>query len=307
MSAIRETDWNDQQLVRYLLVDVSEGDAERLDEASVVNDRIAARLRDVENDLVDAYVSGTMAAATRARFEAEYLASPRRRRKVAFAKRFLTVIDRAAPSNGQRRQPSTFAWPLLAIAASLLIACGIVILRDMGLRSSLDGAVAHGRDQERRLADLSAQLDKAKADAATAARELERARAMAAPGPQPSVAHPSRTAGLIAMVLMPQTRSIGPLPALAVSAGAERVGIDLRLEPTEFTRFEAVLKDAGDNRVLWRSGVLGARTAAATSLVAVSMPAAVLQPQRYLVDLFGVGDGGRREPVATYAFQVEGR
>ena len=54
-------------------------DAERLDEASIVDDEIAARLRMVEHDLVDAYVRGRLTGDTLARFESHYLASPRRR------------------------------------------------------------------------------------------------------------------------------------------------------------------------------------------------------------------------------------
>jgi len=308
MSAIREVDWNDQELVRYLLGEFDEREAERLDEASFVNDRIAARLRDVENDLVDAYVGGTLPAETRARFERSYLASPHRRRKVAFAKRFLTVIDRAAPSSLPGKTPSRFAMPLLAAAASLLIACGVLLVRDLRLRDSLNDAVARGQEQQRQLADLATELGREKAERGGALRDLERARTSAAHAAEAPVAtRPSRAAEAMTMVLLPQTRSLGPLPTLGVSARAERVSLDLRLESNEFTRFDAVLKDAADNRAMWRSGALGARTASTASFVTVAVPASVLQPQRYVIELFGVGDGGRREPVATYAFQIEGR
>ena len=46
-------------------------------------------MRDVENDLVDAYVRGTLDADTRTRFESFYMSSPRRRAKVRFARAFL--------------------------------------------------------------------------------------------------------------------------------------------------------------------------------------------------------------------------
>src|ERR1700704_4316416 len=80
---------HDDQLVRYLLGLLPGQDAERLDELTVADDEMAWRLRVVENDLVDAYVTGTLTGQRRARFESFYLSSERRRRKVQFARSFL--------------------------------------------------------------------------------------------------------------------------------------------------------------------------------------------------------------------------
>jgi len=66
---LRDTPLDDQQLVRYLLGLLPPHEADRFDEASVVDDEVAARLRGVEDDLVDAYVRGTLAIDLRERFE----------------------------------------------------------------------------------------------------------------------------------------------------------------------------------------------------------------------------------------------
>src|SRR5262249_26328110 len=115
MSQPKELISEDQQLVNYLLGLLPEDEAERLDEASIVDDHVAARLCEVENDLVDAYVMETLDPDTRWRFEACYLTSPRRREKVKFARRFLRAVDRAsappaaplavAPSSSKRVRP----------------------------------------------------------------------------------------------------------------------------------------------------------------------------------------------------------
>jgi anti-sigma factor RsiW len=94
MSFSREPVHDDRHLIRYLLGLLPDDEAERLDEQTLVDDEAAARLRSVENDLVDAYVSGTLDAEARERFESFYLASPRRREKVKFAARFLAAVDR---------------------------------------------------------------------------------------------------------------------------------------------------------------------------------------------------------------------
>jgi hypothetical protein len=90
------------RLVRYLLGLVPEEEAVWLDEASIADDAVAAALGCVENDLVDAYLTGTLDGPTRARFEAYYLRSPRRRERVHRAAGFLAGVDRAA---ARRRVP----------------------------------------------------------------------------------------------------------------------------------------------------------------------------------------------------------
>ena len=96
MSLPNEFTPDDRHMVSYLLGLLPEEEAERLDEASVLDDEMASRLCGVEDDLVDAYVTETLDPNTRDHFEAFYLKSPRRREKVKFAKRFLTVVDRAS-------------------------------------------------------------------------------------------------------------------------------------------------------------------------------------------------------------------
>jgi hypothetical protein len=104
MSLLRELPADDGRLVRYLLGLLSPDEAECLDEQSVVDGDVANRLLTVENDLVDAYVSGTLASELRLRFEVFYLASPRRRRRVTFARRLLAAVDRTSPTRATRRQ-----------------------------------------------------------------------------------------------------------------------------------------------------------------------------------------------------------
>src|SRR5580765_7224603 len=95
------------ELVQYLLGLLPPEDAERLDEASIVDDDVAARLRSVEDDLVDAYVRGALTGETLTRFESHYLLSPRRRQHVAFAGRFLRAVDQKTPVGAVAGRGST--------------------------------------------------------------------------------------------------------------------------------------------------------------------------------------------------------
>jgi hypothetical protein len=80
---------NDERFVRYLLRVLRHEDAERLDELSIVDEQVAWRLRALEDDLIDAYVGGTLAATCAARFESVYLTSAQGRQKVRFARNLL--------------------------------------------------------------------------------------------------------------------------------------------------------------------------------------------------------------------------
>jgi hypothetical protein len=91
---LRESRNEDQLFVHYLLGLLPEKDAERVDELSIANEAVASRLCAVENDLVDAYVRGTLAGDTLKRFESFYLASTRRHEKVMIARGLLRIVDR---------------------------------------------------------------------------------------------------------------------------------------------------------------------------------------------------------------------
>ena len=99
LSSVREGRLDDR-LTRYLLGALPEADTEQLDELSVVDDDLADRLRVAETDLIDAYVRGTLCGERLERFESHYLASPKRRARVEFAKKFIRAVDAASGRKG---------------------------------------------------------------------------------------------------------------------------------------------------------------------------------------------------------------
>src|SRR4029453_16539452 len=125
MLSRRESARDDDELVRYFLGELSDEDTERLDERSLADDDFAARLRLVEDDLVDAYAAGRLAGERLKRFESFYLASPRRREKTAFAKRLLETVDREALRRESGRaataQRGNRVWFPLAAAAGVAL------------------------------------------------------------------------------------------------------------------------------------------------------------------------------------------
>jgi hypothetical protein len=307
MPDVRTFGRDDEYTIRYLLGLLPDEEAERIDEASIVDDDLASRLRVIESDLVDSYVSGTLAGETLARFETFYLSSPLRREKVTFAERFLDAIDRATapPVTVPARRRTRFQWPVAA-AVFLLTTCGILLVEDVRLRNGLSQARHASAASDLRGQALARQLEQSRVAAAEARQALENAhtapmargssvngRSLASPGPVP-----------LALVLMPQTRAIGPLPTVAVSKALAHIAVDLRLESNDFPRYRVDLKDPGSDRPLWRRDAVPARSVPEGSFVSIVVPADMLASQHYVLELAGLDSAGRVETVASYTFQI---
>jgi hypothetical protein len=296
---------NDQMLIQYLLGRLEPEDAERLDEASMVDDEIAARLRMVEHDLVDAYVRGSLTGETLARFESHYLASPRRRENVAFARRFVPAVDLVVAS---QVAPATATHPsirwapsramLTAAAALVLVASGALWFQNVRLRrephaaqTAQVGVDQHTRGLEREAADPRA------ADATARSPESVR-EPVAVPVPDVQSVPP------VALLLLPQTRSIRQIPAVSIPTGAGRIGLELRLESNEFPRYQVGLRDPAVNTIVWRSGWIAAKSSGGEPSVRVAIPTGVLKPQHYSLDLNGRRPGGGAEVAGSYVFEI---
>jgi len=293
---------NDQVLVRYLLGLLEPEDAERVDEASVVDDDIAARLRIVEQDLVDGYVRGTLAGDTLARFESHYLSSPRRRELVTLARRFVPAVDRAATPPAaaapRRSSYSSLLRPLiLAVAAALLVvASGALLFQTVRLTRELRVAQTERVMLDRRARELEQQLADLRATGTTGIKEPERM-------PQ-RTATATRQAPAIALLLLPQTRSLGPIPTLSVPAGAVDVGLELRLDSIDFPRYQVALRDPADHSIVWRSDWIAPPASVVEPSLRIALPAGVLKPQHYSLDLSGQRPGGGPEVVGGYALEI---
>jgi hypothetical protein len=304
MSLSHEIAVHDQQLVRYLLGLLAEDEADRIDELSVVDDDLAARLRVVEDDLVDAYVRGALSGDTLKRFESHYLSSPLRRDRVTFARNFVSAVDRAQPlaAAGIRTRSGRPRWVagLAAAAAAVLLVASVgLLLQSVRLGRGLSDAESARIALDQRTRDLERQLAELRAANQTAVSELERLRGSSATA-QPDALR-------IALVLLPQTRAVGPVPTLAVPPGAARIGFELRLESNDFSRYQVGLRDPAANTTVWRSGWAAPRTSAGVSSVLIALPSELLKPQHYTFDLAGRGPGGGAEVVGSYTFEIAPR
>jgi len=270
-----QTDTTDAErlLLPYLLRLLPDDQAEQVELATLSDDQVAERLKAVEHDLVDGYIRDTLDAVTRDRFESYYLSSPIRRERVRFAAEFLRAIDGAA-AKGQAAADGAAVpfqakrgWRLLAAAAVVVLASGTLMLMLTDRQRTVEPAAV-------------------------------------APPAQSEASQPSPSPSSIALVLLPQTRAVSEPPTLHVAPGVSRVRFELRLDSDDYAGYQAGLRDPRTNATVWRSTWMTPPARAGGSTVEVDVPAGLLKPQHYSLDVTGRTAAGVVHVVGSYAFSV---
>ncbi len=102
------------EIRRYLLGELPEEEAERIEESYFSNDDRFAEVLAAEDDLIEGFLHGRLDATDRKRFEARFLSTERGRIKVALA----AALERASAQHLPRRRQ----WIRdLAVAAALVL------------------------------------------------------------------------------------------------------------------------------------------------------------------------------------------
>ena len=295
MPSPRTPDHDDEELVRYVLGLLPAEERDRLDEASIADDEFAARLRTAETNLIYSYVRGRLAGATLERFESYYLSSPLRRKNVRLAAGFLGAVDRSAaesvPWTHRIAGPTRFVG-IAAVAALVMVVSGVFMFQSVRPRTELTVATPANGAVER-VADPQRQPTGSSASASSPPASVTSGGQRAAP--------PER---IVAMVLPPPTRSLAPIPTLAIPAGAGRVRFELQLESNDFPSFRVGLKNPATNQIVWRSDWVVPSSTAAQASVPVVVPANLLGPQHYSLDLTGRDASGRTEVIGSYTVRI---
>jgi hypothetical protein len=186
-----------------------------------------------------------------------------------------------------RRPP--FIW--LAFAAVLLVVCGGLFLEDVRLRRGLLDARQNGAALDNRGRELARELGDQRAANDVLRKDVERL----------------HSAQPLALVLRPDTRAAATVSVLAVPPGLDVVTFELELEASDFSEYQAVLKDPATSRLVWRSSIVTAISSRRTAVVSIAVPANLLRPQHYSFELSGRAAGAAFTVVGSYAFQIERR
>ena len=316
MSLQDKSKYEDHTLTRYLLGALPAEETERLDELSIADDEIAARLDCIENDLVDAYAHGELTGEKLKQFESFYLTSPTRREKVQLAQALRarersaatapsvaiqTVVKPATTPGKERslgdRHPFSrvFQWGFAGAAATLMLVTGYLLFANLRLQRQVSDAQSRQSTLEQNELLLRNQLDEQRSANAQAQQELQRLR-----NGQPNLDQITT----ISLLLPPPTRGISTLPSISLRRGTDLVVLLLTLESDDFSAYRVALKDPGSNQVLWQSASMSATSVGEKKAVSVSFRAGLLKQQNYLAELTGVPTRGSPELIGGYPFRV---
>jgi anti-sigma-K factor RskA len=295
---------NEQLIIEYLLGNLPEAEANRLDQLSVTDDEFAELLESVENELIDDYIRGELPEKRRARFESQYLTSQTRLEKVAVARSLLKRADNAESSAqvkqwlrlSQSTSSQKYQW--LAIAAVLVMFALAAYLLLTNFR--LQNQIAKMKEEHSALKKHEEQLEHDLAVNREKETELEITRQKLEALEKQMADHGSAPAKLFAFTLLPQQREIATIPDIRIPAASESLVVTLKLESDDYVMYKAVLKNSATDQILWRSD----REKSVNKTVVVKFPAKILKSDDYILEVSGIRKNGHKEIISGYPFHV---
>jgi hypothetical protein len=125
----------ERKLVQHLLGRLPQAEVEKIEEQLFTDDEFRCELLATADDLIHAYLDGTLAREDRAQFEDHFLASPLHRERVAYIRDLLAALERVSASSvvkaplvaGSRAYGLRPVWALAA-ALALAVSGGLLWL-----------------------------------------------------------------------------------------------------------------------------------------------------------------------------------
>ena len=287
--------------LRYLLGKLSEQETSEFEAQCFENDALFHEMTEFENDLLLSYVRGELSADERREFDAGYLTSPARRRKLEFMRGLeLHLSGDAAPASAEDRRSARLpfrSWTLNAAsgAAALLavaLICWLAIL-NYRLKSELRQAQSQEAELQHAQQELEAKL-------ATLASRLQESGVGVPSQPQPPVMAFNLTPGL--------PRGAGAIQQLALPPKASLLELNLYLENDTYVAYLASLQNTEGKQVWRKTAIKSHADSQGRRIVSCQIPPDVLRNGDYALLLNGVTASGKvEEDIAAYRFVITGR
>lgn len=303
----------DPEIRAYLLGNISEEAANRIDELTFTDDDFAARVGAIERDLIDEYLRKELDEETLRRFESYYLNSPLRRERVRLGSSInqyvadgVRVTDHPIRAETESKTETRWfdTWWKIAVpafAALVLIAVGAPLLLQR-----TDQPIANTTTDENRNAviDPSQLARSTDVNVPTPSSSVSPANdnnSNRPPTPEPKEEQRKPAPSVFAVTLVPQLRSSSGVPQVSIPTGTERLAITLKLEPTEYSIVRVQVKNAS-GAVIWRGSSRLSRIMSGYQSVTLSVPTRSLTAGSYTVT--ALGPGGGDDVIGDYGFRV---
>jgi type II secretory pathway pseudopilin PulG len=308
--------------MRYLLGKLPDSEAAVLEERYFAEDGVFDEIETAEDDLVDAYVQGSLSREDRKRFENKLSGSARLTERVEFAR---LLSKTASPSKVVSHEPAKASWwqSLFAFswapnaALSSVVAIGLIVIvlgtpatfvwlrfRDERRHAAEQASIEQQRQQlEQRLSEqqaktnqLAADLQNSQAEETRLQQELQATKEeLARTYPQP-IAPASIT-------LSTSSRAPGSGYVLTVPATASTIQLTLTLESDDYASYQATIESSDGREILKKSG-LRSRRSGQTRMIVWQFSSRLLSPGQYAVSVSGRTPSGTYDPVGEYSVRV---
>jgi hypothetical protein len=329
---LTQTEINERMMIRYLLGDLSEDEQVQLEERYFTDDDCFQQLLALEDELIDDYVRGELAAGDRTLFEQRFLASPERRQKVEFAQALRQTLP--APQKlpwwqalwhfMQRQwqsllaflrmvfaeERSTLAYVLAAGVLVLLLGGSWLFVETFGLRAQLRKLEAERLAWLQQDRDLQQQITQQREQNQQLSERLESERSQRRALEQELAKAPPTESLTLSFILMPSstsrsTRGKGEgQKVLVIPPAARTVQLQLDLDDEDkYKSYRAALRTLGGEELWSQDGLRAIRTEAGKA-VPLKLLATVFSEDDYILTLKGFAASGDWEEVGSYAFSV---
>ena len=305
---------------------MSEDERGAFEAAFVADEGLFDQARAVEDELVEAYVRGTLAPAEREKFERCFLTTARRRGRVEFMRE---MIGRLAERRGEAEEKTTpvvtearpsvwgsivslFQTPRLAYGAAFALLALIVggwfllrspdrpeVARQATPTPTTQPTRPNGNEHSQSGENANSHVASPPNTNASPTPKPETPAADQIPQPPKPPKRPADAAAPVLALFAGGVRGGGKMPELNLPPGAPGVRLQLHLDTQDYQTYRAEVVDPDGKRV-FHSGGLKARN----SVINLYVPARSLSRGDYLIKLSGLNPQDETESVADYALRV---
>jgi anti-sigma factor RsiW len=297
-------------LVKYLLGDLSPDEEIQVEDRAFADADYLAALETAEADLIDSYVRGQLSQTDRRRFERRFLASPQRRRKVAFARDLAKVTAEIKASTTAPAQSSSwdalvrliqgwspaFQFATAFAALALVTVTAWLVIDNTSMRSRMATLESRQRDTQSKADEFQRQLNEEQAHTKSLIAQVQEQQTKSTPA-----------SAIASLILLPGlSRAENRREQLSLNTSTQIARIEIQLEPRDnYPRFRAELRTARGDEVLVRSNLQRIRTAAGGSSVVFEVPSSALDSGEYELALKGISNDQSVQDIGFHYFTVQ--
>jgi len=310
---------------RYLLGELSESEAERLEQIYFTDDALFERFLSVKDELLDAYARGDLKGKKLERFEEHYLSTGPRRQRVAEASDLIRVASTAATKTVVAQEESGFAnrrrfpgWQLLARNLPLHPVMSRVGLVAALLAIIVGGWIVISQVQNwvaKRPTGEQAKNENANQPAVpspTSNLNGSQEQASSSPSPSPSIKPeiapkpaPLTSVQVASLTLLPvSTRETGSANSLNLGKDQRVVRLSLVLSDAGYDGFDVSVRTVDGQQVFRRRGLKSSSSATGRTLT-ITFDASLLSRQDYIATVVGRRKNQEPSTVGEYYFRVQ--